>query len=203
MITFASSPYPLYKAHMKKLLLSLSFILMTISTSQAQTNSFVQNSGIVILNAYMKPFLDRLNLLEGQKFKTLEAQHRCVYLNNYLATGEWGAPDHELNLSKVMCGLNSSDLVEVSGSITLDEKNLAESLIKSAISQWPVIGSMSVDGFRQTWLVREGFLIEMDDVYTIKVQAQAFDTLLAHAPFSFTTIKFPWMAKPIYVNWQW
>lgn len=171
------------------------------STSHSQTNSYVQNSGIVILNGYMPSFLARLNLLEGGKFKSLEGQHRCVYLNNYLATGEWGAEDHELDLSKVMCGLKPSDVVKVSGSITSEEKNLAESLIKAAISQWPAIGSMSVDGFRQTWQVRDGYLMDRGDEYDLNVQKRAYDILLGRSPFSYSIIKFPWMTKLIYVTW--
>lgn len=174
---------------------------MMTSTSHAQTNSSVQNSGIVILNGYMQSFLGRLNLLEGGKFKTLEGQHRCVYLNNYLATGEWGAEDHELNLSKVMCGLNPSDVVKVSGSITPEEKNLAESLFKAVISHWPAIGSSSVNGFRQNWLVRDGSLMDRGDEYSLHVQNRAYDILLKRSPFSYSIIKFPWMTKPIYVNW--
>ena len=201
MIIIASGTYPLYKGHMKKLLLSLSFILVMSSTSHAQTISSVPNSGIVILNAYMPIFLARLNLLEDGKFKTLEGQHRCVYLNNYLATGEWGAKEHDLHLSKVMCGLNPSDVVEVGGTITPEEKNLAESLISSAIAHWPAIGSSSVDGFRQNWLVRDGSLMDRGDEYDLNVQKRAYDILLSRSPFSYSIIKFPWMTKLIYVTW--
>lgn len=201
MITFVSRLNFLYKALMKKLLLSLSFILIMSSTSQAQSPSYVQNSGIVILNGYMRMFMDRLNLLDGEKFRTLESQHRCVYLNNYLATGVWGAPDHELDLSKVMCGLDTSDEVVVSDPLTEAEKTLAESLIKAAISHWPSIGASSVDGFRGNWMVRNGGLQESQERWDLVVERRAYDVLLSRSPFSFSIIKYPWMAKPIQVTW--
>jgi len=112
-----------------------------------------------------------------------------------------GAEDHKLDLNMVMCGLNPSDVVEVAGTITQEEKSLAESLISVAISHWPAIGSSSVNGFRQNWLVREGFLMDRGDDYSLNVQNRAYDILLKRAPFSFSIIKFPWMTKPIYVNW--
>jgi hypothetical protein len=36
----------------------------------------------------------------------------------------------------------------------------------------------------------------------LSVEAKAFDMLLEQLPWSYSTIKFPWMARPIYTEWR-
>ena len=61
--------------------------------------------------------------------------------------------------------------------------------------------SQMIDGFRGNWLIRNGLLVETEDRWELKVEKVSYDILLNQSPFSFEIIKFPWMKKPIYVQW--
>ena len=82
-----------------------------------------------------------------------------------------------------------------------NDKNLIEELINAAISYWPEIGSCSIPGFRGNWLVRDGLLTEFEDRWELTVEKRPYDLLISHSPFSFSIIKYPWMPKPLHVNW--
>ena len=76
-----------------------------------------------------------------------------------------------------------------------------DSLLEVAITYWSAIGQSSLAGFRGNWLLRAGTMSEAADHYDLRVEKRAYDILLARAPFSFSVVKLPWMAKPVNVTW--
>ena len=75
-------------------------------------------------------------------------------------------------------------------------------LLKSVLSNWPALKNTSIAGLRESFLNREAKLQLQDESWKLIVQSKAFDMLLDGLPWSYSTIKLPWMEKPIYVDWR-
>ncbi|WP_320815608.1 contractile injection system tape measure protein [Flavobacterium sp.] len=166
------------------------------------TEIVVENSGLVILNPYNRALFERLNLLDNNQFISDNENIKAVYCLQYLATGFSQADESLLSLNKVLCGIAPQEYIGGSVEISNEEKAIMDSMIISAISYWPAIGSSSVDGFRQNWLIRSGVLREEEDRWVLTVENRVYDILLDRNPVSFSVIRYPWMPKPLYVNWR-
>ena len=161
----------------------------------------VRNAGLVLVNNYLTMLFVRLGLTNDQGFIEPEMQLRSVHYLQYFVTGLTHTEEHLLPLNKVLCGLALPQPVADGIIISDEHKDLIDGLIKAMIGQWSVIGDSSVDGFRGNWLVRDGLLSEQEDRWELTVEKRAYDILLQRAPFSFSIIKYPWMDKPLHVNW--
>ncbi|WP_339752464.1 contractile injection system tape measure protein [Algoriphagus aquimarinus] len=159
------------------------------------------NAGLVLLNSFFPTLFERLGLIQNGKFIDEYSQSDAVQYLQFLATGNSGAEETFLSLNKILCGVPISSPLKTSISITPEYSELIDGLIKAAIGHWPAIGDTSVDGFRGNWLVRDGILIEHQDHWVLMVEKKAYDILISKAPFSFSIIMFPWMEKPIHVDW--
>lgn len=161
----------------------------------------VRNAGIVILNNYIPMLFERLHLVEDRNFTSIENQKKAVRYLHYVVTGFAETEEIYLPLNKVLCGLSVNESVPDRIEISDEEKHLINGLINAAVSYWPEIGDCSVDGFRGNWLVRDGILVELTDKWELTVEKRAYDILINRSPFSFSIIKYPWMSKPLHVNW--
>jgi hypothetical protein len=175
--------------------------IKAIKTDESATNVPIQNAGLVILNSYIPILFERLQLTHEKQFTSLKNQQNAVQYLQYLATGSSKTEQTYLSLNKILCGLNLNSDVPDEIVISAENKQLYDSLIEAAIAHWSIIGKCSIDGFRSNWLVRDGLLKESEDKWELIVDKRAYDLLIARSPFSFSVIKFPWMNKPLYVNW--
>ncbi len=166
-----------------------------------QEGLLIPNAGLVLLNAYFIMLFDRLGIVKEKQFITEEAQLDALIYLQFLATGETTAEEHHLLLNKVLCGISLETPVKEGLNISIEQKELMEGLLKSAIGHWSAIGRCSIDGFRGNWLVREGILREEEDRWVLNVERRAYDILILKSPFSFSIIKMPWMKKPLHVVW--
>ncbi|WP_163411029.1 contractile injection system tape measure protein [Flavobacterium ajazii] len=161
----------------------------------------VRNAGIVLLNSYIVMLFERLNLVRDNEFTSTENQIRAAQYLQYVVTGLTTTEEAYLPLNKVLCGLSMMHAIPDEIEISTAEKTLINGLITAAISYWAVIGDCSVDGFRGNWLVRDGILTELEDRWELTVDKRAYDILISKSPFAFSIIKYPWMDKPLHVNW--
>jgi hypothetical protein len=161
----------------------------------------VSNAGLVILQGFMAPLLERLGLTQGGRFVDGSVQRYAVHCLQFLATGCEQTPEIQLMLNKVLCGLPLHEPVEGGIALQPDQRATCDSLLTAMLGHWGACGSTSADGFRGNWLVRDGSLTEMKDRWDLIVERRAYDVLLARAPFSYSVIKLPWMEKAIYVTW--
>lgn len=161
----------------------------------------VRNAGLVLLNSYFALLFERLWLIQDGNYIDEDSQSDATQYLQYLATGNSVAEETFLSLNKILCGLPISSPLKTSITITQENSELIEGLIKAAIGHWQVIGDSSVEGFRGNWLVRDGLLTEYQDHWELMVEKRAYDLLINQAPFSFSIIMFPWMEKPIHVDW--
>ncbi|MCD0465054.1 contractile injection system tape measure protein [Flavobacterium sp. ENC] len=161
----------------------------------------VRNAGIVLLNDYIVMLFERLGLVKDNEFTSIENQISAVQYLQYVVTGLTETEETYLPLNKVLCGLSMLHTVPDEIEITEANTQLINGLIQAAISYWDAIGECSVTGFRGNWLVREGTLFEMEDRWELTVDKKPYDVLINKSPFAFSIMKYPWMDKPLHVNW--
>ncbi|WP_055442540.1 contractile injection system tape measure protein [Lacinutrix himadriensis] len=161
----------------------------------------VANSGLVLLSGYFSMLFEKLDLTTNNSFINMESQLKAVHFVQYLATGMEQTQESYLAFNKVLCGISITTPIQDAIEISEDQKKLMDGLIGAAINQWPAIGETSIDGFRGNWLVREGMLKEEQDYWELTVEKKAYDLLIHKSPFNFSKINFPWMLKPLRVNW--
>lgn len=161
----------------------------------------IRNAGMVLLNAYIPMLFEKLGLIENNSFINMESQLKAVHFVQYLATGMEQTEAQYLALNKVLCGISITAPIQDAIEISENQKKLMDGLIGAAINHWQAIGETSIDGFRGNWLVRNGKLSEKEGHWELKIEKRAYDILIDYSPFNFSKINFPWMLKPLRVNW--
>lgn len=161
----------------------------------------IPNAGIVILNSFYKMLFTRLDLLDSDHFK--DEGHKLVAVDclQYVATGSTQCHESDVALNKILTGIPLSFPVKKGIEVSTSKTEIINGMIQAAIKHWQAIGESSVDGFRGNWLVREGMLYEQEEFWNLIVEKRAYDILLNQSPFSFSIIKYPWMPKPLKVEW--
>lgn len=161
----------------------------------------VHNAGFVLVSGFIDILFQRLKLTEKQKFTSLENQIKAVHSLQYLITGLAGTDQNYLFLNKVLCGFSINEIIPDEIEIPEENKALINGLLYAAIGHWSEIGNSSIDGFRANWLIRDGSLLELEDRWELTVQRKAYDVLLSKSSFYFSIVRYPWMSKPLHVNW--
>jgi hypothetical protein len=160
----------------------------------------IDNAGLVLLHPFLDHYFTQLGLIEKGTFINTDAQHRAVHLLQYL-NGTEGAPEHALALNKTLCGLSVIDAVPAGISVTELEKQLSQELLRAVTQRWDKLNNTGIPAFQASFLQREGMIrFEQDSVH-LRVVQRGYDVLLQTIPWSFSTIKTPWMHKPLYVEW--
>ena len=162
----------------------------------------ISNAGLVLLQSFLTPYFQRIGLLDDNKFIGEQQKLNAVHFLQFLATGQSETEEQHLVLNKIICGIEIDQALDAGISISDTESETAEGLLHAMINYWPAIGHSSVEGFRGNWLIREGLLNETEQQWELIVKRRSYDLLLNQAPFSYHLIKYPWMKKPLYVNWQ-
>ncbi|MBR7745651.1 contractile injection system tape measure protein [Undibacterium baiyunense] len=169
---------------------------------QILQGSFLQNAGLVIVAPYLQRLFSLLSLTKDGAFVDRQAAERAVHLTQYIVTGEEASPEFMLTLNKLLCGIPA--VVPISNGIQLSahEKEVIQQMLSGVITHWSAIGKTSIQGLRETFLIREGYLNYIEDSWHLKVRQGSFDMLLDRLPWSFAMIKYPWMLAPLHVTWR-
>ncbi|MES2045580.1 MAG: contractile injection system tape measure protein [Pseudomonadota bacterium] len=167
---------------------------------------FIANAGLVLLAPYLPALLDRLGVLtsdaEGkQHIDGIDAMSRAVHLLQYMADQRLDAPEHELVLNKLLCGLPTAQPVLPSFAAEPADLELCDGLLGAVIANWPIIAGTSIEGLRETFLQRDGRLRHEEDTWRLQVQRKGVDVLVDRVPWSFATIFHRWMPQPLQVTW--
>ncbi|MFQ6027891.1 MAG: contractile injection system tape measure protein, partial [Dehalococcoidia bacterium] len=163
---------------------------------------YITNAGQVLASPYFSRLFEMLGLTEGPAFRDPQAAERGAHLLQFMVNESTDSPEYELTLNKLLCGIPVGRPIERSIDITDREKEVIEGLIQGMIHNWRTIGNTSVAGFRETFLQREGRLQLRNDAWHLLVEQRPFDILLDSLPWSFSTIRHPWMERVIYVEWR-
>jgi hypothetical protein len=169
---------------------------------------WVADAGQVLLMAYAERLFKQQGLLDQGRFIDSTAQARAVQCLQTLCHGEGPVDEAQTVLSRLLCGVSPTELLPAVDPLPPDSVALLEQLLQAVITHWKAVGHTSVAGLRESFLQREGRLqrdrIPADEPprWHLRVQARGFDVLLDRLPWSFQTIRLPWMQGALHVEWR-
>jgi hypothetical protein len=177
-----------------------------VSIPPPEADLTTDEAGLVLLWPFLERFFTHLGLLEDGDFPDQTARWRALHLLHFFATGEDGAPEHALALSKVLCAVPLPETVPFSVGLTEPEQTAATELLDAVIENWPPLKNTSICGFRQAFLRREGRLALPEDAtpmpgWRLRVERKGHDILLDQLPWGLYVVRLPWMPQPLYVEW--
>lgn len=161
----------------------------------------VSNAGLVILWPYLIRFFDNLNLLDKRQFVDTAAKHRAVGLLQYLVDEQEEPMEFHCGFNKVLCGMEVQEVLEFGTLVTTTEKEACEQLLQAIIANAPILKNMSIDGFRGSFLARNGILKAGAESWRLQVEATSYDIVLERFPWQWNMVKLPWMPWGIGVEW--
>lgn len=165
-------------------------------------NIYIHNAGLVLAAPYIPVMFKRLQLIEGDRFVDRRAAERGIHLLQYMTDGRCDAPEYQLVLNKVLCGVSSGVPLVPAIEITQQEHELIHGLLGAIIEHWKMVGNTSVEGLQESFLQREGRLVLKSGQWNLLVQSRPFDMLLDGLPWSYSTLRYPWMERVIHVEWR-
>ncbi|TPN86989.1 contractile injection system tape measure protein [Aquimarina algicola] len=161
----------------------------------------VQNAGLVLLWPFLQRFFENLNLLEEKTFPDTIASTKAMWALQYLCNeDEETFFEGMFPLVKILCGVAIEDPISMQ-SLSTEEKEIAEGLLHAVINQGPHWKNLSLDGFRTSYLMRQGSLRIHHDHWLLQVQKETYDVTLEKLPWGITVVKLPWMPNPLMVEW--
>ncbi|OWQ45383.1 hypothetical protein CDL60_19160 [Roseateles noduli] len=162
----------------------------------------VGNAGLVLVSPYLPRLFSMLGLADDRAFVGPEAASRGALLLQALATGHAAAPESELALNKLLCGLPLDAPLPRLIDLSDAEREAIEGLLGAVIQHWRILGTTSIDGLRGTFLRRAGQLELRDEAWQLSVEPGPFDMLIDQLPWGYATLRHPWMERVIHVDWR-
>lgn len=173
-----------------------------VKKAEVTTNElFLKNAGIVIIAPYLSRFFQNLELTEHNQFISKEHQDRAIKTLHYLATGGYACTEDELTLFKLLCALSLEEPVDINVTLPSHFYEEAEALLESVIAHWSMLKNSSTEALRETFFIRAGKLVHKEDHWMLFVENKGVDVLLDRIPWTFRTIRLPWMSKNLLIEW--
>ncbi len=163
---------------------------------------FITNAGLVILNGYLHFFFDQCGYLDDTGSMKPELAKRAALLLQYVFDPEGEFPEEQLMLNKILCGLAVNEILPTEFEANDLEKDITSRMIEAIISHWKMVSNSTIEGFRESWLHRNGKLTKKEKHWELHVEKSSFDILLDYKPFTLSPVKFDWMKKGIKVKWR-
>ncbi|MCA7000275.1 contractile injection system tape measure protein [Dickeya solani] len=162
----------------------------------------IANAGLVLVAPYLPRLLTRLALVQDGAFPQPEARYRAIHRLQYLVDQGQNCAEYQLALNKLLCGLPLNAPIPLTPPPDAAARDTLDALLAAILQHWNALGHTSVDGLRQTFLQREGTLWRQADSWKLEVVPGPFDILLDRLPWGYSTIKYPWMDRPLHVVWR-
>lgn len=163
---------------------------------------YIRNAGMILLHPFLATLFARAGLTKDGSFTGEEAQARAVQLLQYAVTGTEQDPEYELVLNKLLAGLQPGEVLSHSADLQADETELITGMIHAIMMQWDKMKNTSIEGFRNAFLMREGYVFQTEESWVLRVEQRGYDVILQTLPWSFGMIKFSWMTKPLIIEWN-
>ncbi|MCX2680327.1 contractile injection system tape measure protein [Galbibacter sp. EGI 63066] len=163
---------------------------------------FFKNAGIILVHPFLNHLFKKLDLLEDMAFKNFECQNKAVLLLEYIATGNEHIPEYEMVLPKFLCEMPANIPLDHTLLLTEEEKEEANGLLQAVIEHWGALGTTSIDGVREGFLMREGKLEKEQTGWKLYVEHKTIDVLLDRLPWNLSIVKLPWMKEMLKVEWR-
>ncbi|MDX7999518.1 hypothetical protein FE394_09955 [Xenorhabdus sp. Reich] len=171
-----------------------------IQTPSAQSVLPISNAGCIILWPLLPTFFRTFDLLDKNRFISLEAQREAVCLLDWLIWAEEEIPAWRLTLNKVICGLPINDNA-LWRSPEPEQRAAINQWLEKTLIQLPAWKKMSARDVRHLFLQRSGELSELNGVTNIHIQPEVYDALINEWPWPMNIASFSWLQQPITITW--
>ncbi|ASZ12279.1 hypothetical protein KTO58_13325 [Chitinophaga pendula] len=162
---------------------------------------YVNNAGLILLHPFLPFCFTQLGWLHDGQFVDQAAQQRAIHLLQYMACGQEGHAEHLLTLNKIMCNYPLEETLPYEVALTGAEKAMADQLITVVMTNWDKMKNASIDGFRGSFLIRDGALWKEEEDWWLRVEPRGYDILLQSLPWGIGMIRNAWMPNYIYTEW--
>ena len=162
------------------------------------------NAGLLLLHPFLIAFFNQTGILAlNEKEIPQNKLANAAALLHFLATGREEVYEFELGFIKLLLGFDPDQPLIVSGgTLSKDQKEETESLLVSVLGHWTAMKNTSAVGLQTTFIQRPAMIFETDEGWKVQPEGKSYDLLLNTIPWGFSTIKLPWMNKPIFTEWQ-
>ncbi|SFU61282.1 contractile injection system tape measure protein [Xenorhabdus koppenhoeferi] len=171
-----------------------------IQTPSAQSILPISNAGCMILWPLLPTFFRAFDLLDTNRFISLEVQREAVCLLDWLIWAEEGIPAWRLALNKVICGLPINDN-SLWHSPEPGQRAAINQWLEKTLIQLPAWEKMGASDVRHLFLQRSGELSELNGVTNIHIQPEVYDALISEWPWPMNIASFSWLKHPITITW--
>nr|WP_232370245.1 contractile injection system tape measure protein [Xenorhabdus lircayensis] len=171
-----------------------------IQTPSAQSILPISNAGCMILWPLLPTFFRTFDLLDTNRFISLEAQREAVCLLDWLIWAEEEIPAWRLTLNKVLCGLPINDNA-LWRSPEPGQRAAINQWLEKNLIQLPAWKKMGASDVRHLFLQRSGELSELNGVTNIHIQPEVYDALISKWPWPMNIASFSWLKHPITITW--
>jgi hypothetical protein len=162
----------------------------------------VKQAGLVLLHGSLQQLFESLQWIQLPEKGILPQYHaRAIHLLEFLAGGNGRAPEYDMALHKLLCGIPLDTPVEKDVQLAASEKNAALALLDATALQYFPQGHVNRGRLRSGFLQREGRLQYEKGQWQLQVARQAAASLQAGLPWETACIALPWMQQPLTVQW--
>lgn len=160
------------------------------------------NAGLVLLHPFLPRLLEACDLCDPRGRIEPSSLPRAAALLHWLAAGRDEVHEFELGAVKVLLGLRPEDPLPAGADLVgAREREEGAALLAAAIGHWKALKGTSIEGFRVSFLQRRGALREEDPGWRLRLETESFDVLLKQLPWNISTVKLPWMTRPLFTDW--
>ncbi|MBE7170236.1 MAG: hypothetical protein INR73_06585 [Williamsia sp.] len=162
----------------------------------------IGNAGLVLTWPFLHRFFRNLGLADEKAFTDSSAAEKaCVLLQHLTGTPAGSMFEAQLPLNKILCGIDWRQPVNTQQIIEPDEVAAAENFLLAVIQHGTLWKTLSIPGFRQAYLNREGLISTRDGNWLLQVKRETYDVVVDRLPWTTRIVKLPWMERLIFVEW--
>lgn len=174
-----------------------------IKPSEETGIDFIDNAGLVLLNAaLLQRAFEQQGWVKDKKVSGSDSLSKMILWMDYLVWGNQEVHEYGLTLNKVLSGIAPPEVADIRLSLDSAEKEAADELLRTVIYHWSILKNTGIDSFRKSFLQRNGRLSCDDGGWQLHAESKGYDILIDSLPWSYSIIKFPWMDKPLFTQWQ-
>jgi hypothetical protein len=160
----------------------------------------VSSAGIILLHSFIPTLFRQLSLLDDGG-KVLVNCEKAISVLYYLTHGTSNWKEYEVSLFKLLLGQPLHTVMCEPIELTAEEKSNCDQLLQAVIEHWSIVGNISINGLRESFLMRNGILKKRESSYYLHVERKSYDMLVDQLPWTISIVRLPWMLKIVYTEW--
>jgi hypothetical protein len=162
---------------------------------------YINNAGLILLHPFLEALFEQLGLTKENTWINSFTQQKAALVSEFLVTGNTEFEEFNLVLNKILCGIDPDEIVVTEMQSDYEIESECELLLNEAITHWKALKNTSIDGLRETFLLRNGKLSKIENGWLLQVEQKTVDILISSLPWGFGIVKLPWMNEMLFVEW--